>query len=124
MARARRICRAAPLTPSLNLNAAIVRTTIQGLAARRRCGSEPTSQVTGSSRGAARQAEMAQVFQRFEGEANVRYLTIIGHSRVGSRLRPTPRCARAGGTSNRRGSQHHERKENGLWLTLISARGP
>ena len=75
-----------PFTPVLNLNAAIVRTTIQGLAVRRRCGSEAASQITGSPRGAAWQAEIAQVFQRFEGEANVRYLTIIGHS-LGGRAR-------------------------------------
>src|SRR3954454_24481628 len=38
------------------------------------------SQITGPSRGAARQAEIAQLLQRFEGEANVRYRTIIGRS--------------------------------------------
>ena len=49
-------------------------------AAHRLFGSETAPQIARSSKSAARQAEIIQLFQRFEREANVRYLTIIGHS--------------------------------------------
>jgi hypothetical protein len=73
-----------PSTPSLNLNAAIVRTTIRDLGCAPPLQIQGSMQITGSSRGDARQAKIAQLFQRFERKANVRYLTLIGHGRTAS----------------------------------------
>jgi hypothetical protein len=94
-----------PSTPSLNLNAAIVRTTIRDLGCAPPLQIQGSMQITGSSRDDARQAKIAQLFQRFERKANVRYLTLIGHSSKAARRRD-------------------RRRASTCLLTVISARGP
>src|SRR3954452_18563809 len=53
-----------PLTPSLNLNSAIVRTTTWGSGCAHLCEYETTPQITGASMGTVRQAEIDQHSQK------------------------------------------------------------